>query len=94
MSDEKRERGLVCLFCNEGFGYAGQTPDEATLKAACGHEALCPRNPYKAEISRLRDALGVIARNVDAGDVHISWCSDYAKRILANNVLSGSGEAR
>ena len=56
MSEEKRERGLVCLFCGEGFGYAGQAPDEATLKAACAHEALCPRNPYKAEIERLRDA--------------------------------------
>jgi hypothetical protein len=55
MSDEKRERGLVCLFCGEGFGYAGQTPDEATLKAACDHEALCPRNPYKAEVERLRE---------------------------------------
>ena len=41
-------------------------------------------NDAADEIKRLRDALGVIARNVDAGAVHISWCSDYAKRILAN----------
>ena len=39
----------------------------------------------EVEIKRLRDALGVIARNVDAGSVHIYWCSDYAKRILAND---------
>lgn len=36
------------------------------------------------EIERLSDALEVIARNVDAGAVHISWCSDYAKRVVAN----------
>jgi hypothetical protein len=40
-------------------------------------------NAMEAEIKRLRDALGVIARNVDADAVHITWCSDYAKRILA-----------
>ena len=60
MKDKKEEpaeeRGLVCLFCGEGFGYAGQTPDEATLKAACDHEALCPRNPYKAQVETLREA--------------------------------------
>lgn len=42
-----------------------------------------------AEINRLRDALGVIVRNVDAGAVHVSWCSDYAKRVLANAERSG-----
>ena len=36
------------------------------------------------EIKRLRDALGIIARNVDADAVHISWCSEYAKKILAD----------
>ncbi len=49
-------------------------------------------NALEDEVKRLRDALGVIARNVDAGAVHISWCSDYAKRVLANAELSG-GEA-
>lgn len=34
------------------------------------------------EIERLRNALGIIARNVDAGAVNIGWCGDYAKRIL------------
>ena len=42
----------------------------------------------------MRDALGIIARNVDAGAVHISWCSDYAKRVLANDTLHGSSEAK
>jgi len=36
------------------------------------------------EIERLSDALEVIARNVDAGAVHVTWCSDYAKRVVAN----------
>jgi hypothetical protein len=47
-------RGLVCVFCGEGFGYSGQTPDEATLKAAVDHEKECPNNPYKAEIEKLQ----------------------------------------
>jgi hypothetical protein len=44
-----------------------------------------------AEVRRLRDALGVIARNVDAGAVHISWCSDYARRVLGNKEICGGG---
>jgi len=51
------KRGLVCMFCGEGFGYAGKTPDEATVKAAYGHEAECTRNPYKARIGDLQAAL-------------------------------------
>ena len=47
------ERGLICVFCGKGFGYAGKIPTEATLKAACDHEAQCVHNPYKAEIKRL-----------------------------------------
>jgi len=54
---EARERGLVCLFCGKGFGYAGEKPDEATLKAACDHEAECPDNPYKKKIAELTEAL-------------------------------------
>lgn len=55
--DESEERGLVCVFCGEGFGYAGDTPDEATLKAAVDHEKECLNNPYKAEIRYLRSVL-------------------------------------
>jgi hypothetical protein len=51
------ERGCVCMFCGKGFGYAGLTPDEATLKAAYEHEAECPRNPYKERIAKLEEAL-------------------------------------
>lgn len=54
--DAEQERGLVCCFCGEGFGYAGEKPDEATLKAACDHEAQCPKNPYLAKIARLVEA--------------------------------------
>lgn len=38
----------------------------------------------KADRDRLREALKVIARNVDAGGVRISWCGEYAKRVIAN----------
>jgi hypothetical protein len=47
------ERGIVCCFCGEGFGYAGQKPDDATLKQAYEHEALCPDNPYLKRIREL-----------------------------------------
>ncbi len=50
-------RGLVCMFCGEGFGYEGSTPDEATLKAAVAHEKECPKNPYKAEIALYKGLL-------------------------------------
>ena len=55
--EEKAERGLVCCFCGKGFGYAGTKPDEAIPKAACDHEAVCPKNPYLAEITTLRSHL-------------------------------------
>lgn len=54
---DEKGRGLVCVFCGQGFGYAGEKPDKATLKAAIDHEAACPRNPYLEEITRLKDLL-------------------------------------
>lgn len=51
MSDK---RGLVCVFCGEGFGYAGDTPDEMILRTAIHHEKECPKNPYLAEIATLQ----------------------------------------
>jgi len=53
----KEGRGLVCVFCGEGFGYSGETPDEETLRAAVDHEKDCPNNPYKAQIARFREAI-------------------------------------
>jgi hypothetical protein len=53
MSGEQHERGLVCLFCGEGFGYAGQEPSEEILRTAVEHEAKCLNNPYKARIIQL-----------------------------------------
>ena len=54
-------RGLVCMFCGEGFGYAGESPDVATLKAAVDHETDCAKNPYKAEIERLTGVNKILA---------------------------------
>ena len=48
------ERGIVCMFCGEGFGYCGEKPDDETMKAAVDHEKVCPENPYLAEISDLK----------------------------------------
>ena len=50
-------RGLVCMFCGDGFGYEGSTPDESTLKAAFDHEKNCLKNPYKATIVSLEREL-------------------------------------
>ena len=54
LNPEACERGLVCMFCGDGFGYAGSAPEEPALKAAVAHERKCPKNPYKNEIYRLR----------------------------------------
>jgi len=54
MSDTETGRALICMFCGEGFGYEGSTPDEATLITAVEHEKTCLRNPYKAEINRIK----------------------------------------
>ena len=61
--------------------------DDGEMALDACDEAIATLKAQDAEIRRLRDSLGVIARNVDAGAVHISWCSDYAKRTLANSVL-------
>lgn len=53
----EQERGLVCCFCGAGFGYGGEKPNEDILKAACDHEAKCPKNPYLATIAHLVEAL-------------------------------------
>lgn len=58
MSDNQRptpetERACVCMFCGAAFGYAGTTPDEATVRAACEHEAKCERNPYLLRIAKV-----------------------------------------
>ena len=55
----ERKRGLVCLFCGEGFGYEGEVPDEATLKAAFDHESICENNPYKTRINELENVLQI-----------------------------------
>ena len=51
------KRGIVCCFCGEAWGYEGDNPTDALLKAAVDHEAECPRNPYISEINTLRNAL-------------------------------------
>lgn len=61
--------------------------DEETAVDACD-DAIHILNQQDEEIKRLRDALGVIARNVDADAVHFSWCSKYAKEVLAITVLN------
>lgn len=57
VSCEDEGRALVCMFCGEGFGYVGKSPDEETIKTAVSHEKDCTRNPYKAEIARLHDVV-------------------------------------
>ena len=44
---------------------------------------ICKHQDDRMEILRLREALEVIARNVEAGAVHVSWCGDYARKTLA-----------
>lgn len=52
-----QERGILCMFCGEGFGYAGDKPDDETMKAAVNHEKDCPKNPYTYRIKMLEDLI-------------------------------------
>ena len=70
MCEEKRERGIVCAFCGEGFGYAGEIPDDDTLKKAFEHEAICPKNPYKKEVNSLKDAIRLLLNEVNCRIEH------------------------
>lgn len=47
------------------------------------HPVPMPGEHWKREAVRLREALQIIARNVDAGAVGVAWCGEYAKSILA-----------
>ena len=39
--------------------------------------------PLEGELNAMRNALGVIVRNIDTGTEHISWISECAKQTLA-----------
>ena len=70
----ERPRGLVCCFCGEAWGYEGEQPTEALLREAMDHEAKCPKNPYVAEIKRLKERL--IQETADEG-----MCIDESWRV-------------
>jgi len=55
---EQTSRGLVCMFCGEGFGYVGQTPTSEELERAYNHEKECPNNPYLKRIAELEGEMG------------------------------------
>jgi len=67
MSDEKLARSCVCMFCGEGFGYVGEKPDEATIKAAYDHESSCRNNPYLARIAELEAEILELKQAVENG---------------------------
>ena len=84
MSGEVQARGVVCYFCGKGWGCAGETPDAATFKAACDHEAECPRNPYKAAIASLAVMVDVFAGCIETGTLPArgSPCHRKVKELL------------
>lgn len=88
LSDSLASHGIVCMFCGEGFGYEGQTPDEATLKSAADHERECPKNPYKARIASLEGAikslLYIFDKGMEPGMIGYKVCA-YARAILEGN---------
>jgi hypothetical protein len=53
------ERGIVCCFCGEAWGYVGETPTDELIKEAVDHEKTCPNNPYLKTIS---EAASIIKR--------------------------------
>lgn len=65
-----QERGIVCMFCGEGFGYDGEKPDDETMKAAVDHEKACPENPYLAEIADLKEQFRIATIYISE---YIAW---------------------
>lgn len=51
------ERGIVCCFCGEAWGYAGEEPTQELIKTAVDHEKTCEKNPYTARIKELESLL-------------------------------------
>ena len=62
-----QERGIVCMFCGDGFGYAGEKPDDETMKAAVDHEKVCPENPYLKRIAELEIELRWYGHTIAGG---------------------------
>ena len=54
MSETTKRRGIVCVFCGQGWGYEGDDPTDELIKEALDHESKCLRNPYIEEIERLK----------------------------------------
>lgn len=73
-----QERGIVCMFCGEGFGYAGDNPDDETMKAAVDHEKVCPQNPYLAEIADLKEKYRIAV-------IHASEYKTWVEKAEAEN---------
>ena len=73
-----QERGIVCMFCGEGFGYAGEKPDDETMKAAVDHEKTCLENPYLKRIAELETELRWYGHTIVGGglagqEAEIRW---------------------
>jgi hypothetical protein len=79
-------RGLVCCFCGKAWGYVGESPTAALLKEAVDHEAKCPRNPYLAEIKRLRTAIEeTLADNAHLADGNTCTLIKLKRAVSPNN---------
>lgn len=70
---EGPERGLVCVFCGEGFGYVGETPTDEELEQAVNHEKKCPKNPYIAKIDRLKSELKDMTNLKEKQEEEMAW---------------------
>jgi len=93
------ERGIVCMFCGEGFGYCGEKPDDETMKAAVDHEKVCPENPYLAEISDLKGKFRiatVLASEykawVEKAERENEQLREAIKKTIAENLHLADGE--
>lgn len=72
------KRYLICCFCGEDLSYEGETPDEASLKKAVAHEQSRQNNPYKLEITALREAAIALCAYIDAiPDYLITWLINF-----------------
>lgn len=54
-----RSRAVVCLYCRKAWPHpGGPEPPAELVMEVCGHEAICPENPYTKRIKELETVLG------------------------------------
>jgi hypothetical protein len=69
------------MFCREGFGYEGETPDEETIKAAYEHESKCPLNPYLQKLDAQAELIAGLQESLKESEARVAGLLGEVKRL-------------